>query len=68
MIAKDLIKGLTIIEKYMPKGESGYHIRAEHDVIYAASLDWPISDKDKKELEELGFYPDEDADGWRAMV
>ena len=68
MTVKIIIEGLKIIEKYRPSKASPYHFRAEHDEIFVGSLDWPISEKDKKKLDELGWTADEDVDGWRAMV
>jgi hypothetical protein len=68
MTASNLIEGLKIIEAYRPKEESGYHIRAEHDVFYAGSLDWAIPDHEVDKLEKLGWAKDEDVDGWRALV
>ena len=69
MTAENIIKGLQLLEKIKPVGATGYHVRAEHDEIIAGSLDWPITDLDRHELEEvLGWMPIEDYDGWRAMA
>lgn len=68
MKVADIIKGLQLIQKTKPVNESDYHFRAEHDNIYVGSLEWPMKDNDKKTMESLGWEPDEDADGWRAMV
>lgn len=65
MNALNLIEGLKIIEEYRPEKESVYHVRSEHDVIYAGSLEWPINSKDKKKLLDMGWEEDEDADGYR---
>ena len=68
MKVTDIIKGLQLIQKSKPKEKSDYHFRAEHDQIYVGSLEWPMSDKDKAEMEELGWEADEDAEGWRTSV
>lgn len=68
MTVNNIIRGLQIIQNAKPPLHSDYHFRAEHDEIFVGSLDWPIPDKDKEELQERGWSPDEDADGWRAMV
>lgn len=67
MNAAKIIEGLQLIQKSKPESESDYHFRAEHDRIWAGSLEWPMSEEDKKKLEELGWEADSDADGWSAM-
>ena len=68
MTVKNIIDGLLLIELSRPNDKSGYHVRAEHDVIYAGSLEWPMSDNDKKKMADLGWAADEDVDGWRCFV
>lgn len=68
MIVANIIEGLQLINKSKPETESDYHFRAEHDEVWAGSLDWPMPEEDKKRMEDLGWRPDEDCDGWRAMV
>lgn len=68
MTTTNIIEGLQLINKSKPEGESDYHFRAEHDEVWAGSLDWPMSEEDKKRMEELGWHADEDCDGWRAMI
>lgn len=68
MEANNIIQGLVIIEKARPKNHTPYHVRAEHDKIYAGSLDWILGSADDKKLEDIGWSRDEEADGWRAMV
>lgn len=68
MTVTNIIEGLQLINKSKPEGKSDYHFRAEHDEIWAGSLEWPMPDEDKNRMEELGWEPDENADGWRAMV
>lgn len=68
MTAPKIIAGLQIIENARPKDESPYHVRAEHDEIFAGSLEWDMTEADKDKLEELGWSEREDVDGWRAYV
>jgi hypothetical protein len=68
MTVENIIKGLQIIEKSRPAKESPHHFRAEHDEIFAGSLDWKMSKEDKQSLKELGWSRDKDADGWRTLV
>ena len=65
MKAENIIRGLEIIHKSKPESESDHHVRAEHDMIIAGSLEWELSDNDKHILNELGWVADEDLDGWR---
>ena len=68
MKVNDIIEGLLLIQKTKPATESDYHFRAEHDKIFVGSLEWPMSDEDKKRMEELGWNADEDIDGWVTLV
>lgn len=68
MTVTNIIEGLRLINKYKPEGQSDYHFRAEHDEVWAGSLEWPMPQEDKKKMEDLGWHTDEDCDGWRAMV
>ncbi len=68
MTATNIIEGLQLINKSKPEGKHDYHIRADHDVIWAGSLEWKMSKEDKKRMKELGWDCDSDADGWRAYV
>ena len=68
MKAADIITGLQIIERARPANESGYHVRAEHDEIFAGSLSWNLTDVDRQRLQELGWDADEGVDGWRCSV
>ena len=56
-----VIKGLTILKKYKPKGTTA----AEHDSFYA---DGPPAEKmtkeDVKALEKADWFWDEDTTGW----
>jgi hypothetical protein len=68
MKVSSIIEGLQIIQKSKPESESDFHFRAEHDQIFAGSLNWKMSAKDKKRLDDIGWEQDEDADGWRALI
>jgi hypothetical protein len=67
MDISSFISGLKIIQAAKPITESDYHGRAEHDMFYAGDLEWKMSAKDIKKLEDLGWVADGDANGWHAM-
>jgi len=55
----DLIEALQIFRKY---GNPEFPTHCEHDVMYL-NIDYNlVSDDDKKKLDELGFFEDEDND------
>ena len=55
----DLIKALQIFRKY---GNPEFPTHCEHDVMYL-NIDYHlVSNNDKKKLDELGFFKDEDND------
>ncbi|NDV63900.1 hypothetical protein [Bacteroides sp. 224] len=56
---ENLIKALQILLKY---GNPDYPTHCEHDVLYVDISPELVSEEDKKELEELGFYSGEDSD------
>ena len=64
MNAVNLIKGLTIIQKYKPCDQSDYHVQPEHDYIYAGNTNWDIPPKEEKILQELGWEKDNDLERW----
>lgn len=68
MTVSSIIEGLIIINKNKPVGEADYHMRAEHDLIWAGSLEWPMPEEDKARLNELNWRADEEANGWRGWV
>lgn len=68
MTTENIIKGLQIIEKARPSNCTPYSFRAEHDEIFVGSLVYPISNEDKKTLDDLGWIENEDVDGWRAGI
>ena len=52
---EDLIKAFTIFLKY---GNPHYPTHCEHVVRYVSINPAIVSEEDKKELGELGFYPE----------
>ena len=56
---EDLIKALQIFLKYENKMHPTY---CEHDVLYVDIDPSVVSDEDKKTLDELGFFVDEEND------
>ena len=68
MYINKIIKGLQIIAKYLPEGDSGYTVSAEHDMIYAGDTTWEMSPADLEELEELGWDKDDDLERFTMMV
>jgi hypothetical protein len=63
----DLIEGLDIFKTYFDD-TTGYHVGAEHDVIYVFPTDRPVSEEDVERLIALDWHQedveieDEDAD------
>ncbi len=63
---KDLIKALNIFMKYNPNIHSPFH--CEHDTLYICGVEpEEVSDEDKKELENLGFFVGEEDDGFMSF-
>ena len=58
MTTKNIIKGLTILEKYR-KDKDGYTLAAEHDQIYAFATDTPVKEEDLKVLIKMGWFQPE---------
>ena len=58
----DVIKGLQILQGY-----GAEYVCAEHDEIWAG-YDAAVSADDKISLEFLGWFYDEDIDGWVRYV
>ena len=54
MKTKDIIEGLSILEKYRKKPD-GYNCGAQHDVLYAYATDKPVKQPDLDRLIELGW-------------
>ena len=65
MKLSQFIDGLQIIQKHE---KDGYCLRAEHDQFWVSSADLKMPTKDSKHLVELGWFQDEEADGWSAYV
>lgn len=55
MRTKDVIEGLTILQKYRDKSD-GFDIGAEHDCIYAFATSKPLSGEDLARMVELGWF------------
>ena len=56
---EDLIKALQIFLKY---GNKNYPTFCEHDTLYVDVDPSVVSDEDKKVLDELGFFVDDEND------
>ena len=64
---KDLIEALTILAKYMDPDEK-WPTHCEHDVLYVCNIEpEDVSKEDKKRLDELGFSPDYDVEGFKSF-
>jgi hypothetical protein len=61
MKTKDIIEGLTILERYRDKPD-GYNCDAEHDVLYAYATDRPVEQPDLARLIELGWFQEVEYD------
>jgi hypothetical protein len=61
MNLKDFTTGLGIISKYYNDSE-GYHLGADHDVIYIYPPEGPISEEDVAALRKLEFHQESDDD------
>lgn len=61
---KNLIEALTIFSKYQHREG----VSAEHDILYAGPSPADVSEKDLATLEELGWHPSDEYDGFYAFV
>jgi len=60
----DLIAALTIFRKYAnPRNPT----HCTHDELWIMEVGDDLSAEDKKEVERLGFFWDEDEDGWKSF-
>lgn len=61
---KDLIEALTIFLRYVEEGsyEANYPTNCSHDTLWVNVDPSLVSDKDKKRLDELGFFVSEEDD------
>lgn len=59
----DVMEGMKIIFRYASDGEiSGHNFHAEHDQIWCGSYTGDkMSQSDLKEMEQLGWFEDEEA-------
>jgi len=58
---KDLIEALTIFLKY---GDPKYPTNCSHDELYVDIDPDKVSEEDKKRLDELGFFVNEELEGF----
>lgn len=58
---KDLIEALTIFLKY---GNPKYPTNCSHDELYVDINPDKVSEEDKKRLDELGFFVNEELEGF----
>jgi hypothetical protein len=62
---EDLIKALQIFLKY---GNPRNPTHCEHDVLYICGIETEkVTDEDKAELEKLGFFYDDDDEGFQSF-
>jgi hypothetical protein len=59
----DLIEALTILRKYLAK-PTHTPTNCAHDVLWVAVDPKTVPPEDVYRLDELGFVPDEDSDGF----
>ena len=61
---KQVIEGLQILAKYVENPDKSW-VSAEHDQIWAGpDRGEVVSEEDKKALEDLGWFEDDDCGGW----
>lgn len=64
---KDLIEALTILAKYIDS-EERCPTYCEHDVLHVCGVNnEEVSEEDLKRLDELGFFLDEDGEGFMSF-
>ena len=59
----DLIQALQILRKY---GNPEYPTHCEHDVLYVFISPDDVSEQDLKTLDDLGFFPSDDGEGFQS--
>ena len=59
MSDKNVIKGINLISKHIPKG-SCFDFAAEHDIIYYGDYDW-VKGLDRAKLKRWGWFEDEES-------
>jgi hypothetical protein len=57
MKTQNIIMGLQILLAYY-NNHGGYHVEAEHDMIFASATDKPLSDASLKAIIALGWHQD----------
>jgi hypothetical protein len=58
----EFIEGVNIIAKYMPETEKeGFGVHAEHDQLWFGADEWVTDEKDRKRLDEIGWFVNEDS-------
>jgi hypothetical protein len=79
MKLSNFVQGLMILTAYY-EGADGYHLGAEHDIIYAYPTDTPMGMEAVKRMIELGWFQSDfdgedftvndydPEDGWAAYV
>jgi hypothetical protein len=61
----DLIEGLEVLGKYLPRGlNSEDYIAAEGNVFYVNMLSSQTSEEDAETLRNLEWYESSDTGGW----
>lgn len=64
----DLIKALTILNKYLEGYHKDYPTSCDHDVLYVHVDYTKISQEDLDELQILGFSPCEDLGNMKSYL
>ena len=63
---ENLFEALKIFMKYNINNHNPFN--CEHDVLYIWGVDpSEVSDEDKKRLDELGFFEDDDLEGFSSF-
>lgn len=62
MKLKNFLEGITILQKYYREPD-GYHLSADHDVIYLYGTETPLSEQDLAEMIKLGWFQANSEDG-----
>lgn len=62
---KEIIEGLQILEKHDP---DTYGVCAEHDIVYGGHGELPLTDEERKRMDDLGWFIDSDSGSWACYV
>jgi hypothetical protein len=62
----ELIEALTILAKYMDPANK-YPTYCEHDVLHVCGIEGEVSEDDIERLDKLGFFPDDDNNGFMSF-